>query len=625
MVQICVRAIGVNVDNFTSFIIRNALPWTYKGGDMAEVVRVEQSSKTRRNRVLIGAALASVMIGGALVAYEHHDAKAGAEVTQSGEIVQSADMLHADWSSVPGVEKQDTALAVTPTDLRIVEQDGGGGQSNPSVNVGNYLEVPDGFAVSMTMDDTPGATVQVYGDLPVIADEFRVERPSVQLTVKDAGHIAVRMWDGQSTHDLTNQQPVFDETFVLKEDEPATITMAHQDGSLRFAIDGEDAGEFTDHNIFDQNKVWLGLSATEKPWNLNDLSVTSTGSEGVKLMDAMKTEVSQDDDGFQKLADQKRPGFKIGTAAALYPATADEKYQNLLFGGNFGQITLENASKWQFTEPIEGTYTFQQMDTLVNLARQHNMTVNGHAAGAFGEALPKWVQDLPTATDEDKAHVKQVLIDHIKAEVGHFKGRVATWDIVNEPLADYDEFEAGHVYRDNIWYKAMGEDYIAVALRAAHEADPDAKLTINDFGLEDNSERLDVMLGIVQRLKAEGIPVDSIGLESHVYDFDQDKIDPNTLRTVIKRLGQTGVTAHISELDVDDSRGQQRQARQYADILKACLAEPNCTSYSVWGFYDKYDRWQDNDHSLQTGADLLWDERGRATPAVDKLRQILDR
>lgn len=593
---------------------------------MAEFVRIEQTPKARRNRVLLGAALASVMICGALiVAHEYQDAKAGAEVTQNGEIVQSADMLHADWSSVPGVERQDNALQVAPVDLQIVEQDGSGGQQNPPVNVGNYLEVPDGFVVATTMDDTPGATTQVYGDLPMIADEFRVERPSVQLMVKDAGHIAVRMWDGRSTQNLTDQQPVFNETFAVKEGESATIVMTHKGDSLRFVIDGQDVGEFADHNIFDGNKVWLGLSASEKSWNLTDLKVASTGSQGVRLIDAMKTEISQDDNGFQKLADQKRSGFKIGTATALYPAMGDVKYQGLLFNGNFGQITLENASKWQFTEPSEGKYTFQQMDMLVNLARQRNMTINGHAGGAFGEALPKWVQDLPTKTDEDKARVKQVLVDHIKAEVGHFKGRVTSWDIVNEPLADYDAFEAGKVYRDNIWYKAMGEDYIAIALRAAHEADPDATLTINDFGLEDNSERLDAMLGIVQRLKAEGVPVDSVGLESHVYNFDEDKIDPSTLRTVIKRLGRAGVTAHISELDVDDSRGQQRQARQYADVLKACLAESNCTSYSVWGFYDKYDRWQGDDHSLQTGADLLWDEHGRPTPAVDKLRQVLDK
>lgn len=593
---------------------------------MAEIGRFEQPPKVRRNRVLIGAALASIIIGGGLIAtYEYHDSRAGAEVTHSGEIVQSANMLQADWSSVPGVETQDTALVVAPTDFRIVEQDGSGGQPNPPINVGNYLEVPDGFTVSATMENSKGAAMQLYGDLPVIADEFRIEQPSVQFTVKDADHLTVCMWDGQNTRDLVNQQPVFDETFALREDEPVAITMTHQGDALLLVIDGKDVGSFADHGIFGRNTLWLGLSAAEKPWKLNSLSVSSTGSEGVKLIDAMKTEVSQDSEGLQRLADAKRSGFKIGTAAALYPAASDTKYQDLLFNGNFGQITLENASKWQFTEPQQGTYTFQQMDTLVNLARQHHMTVNGHAAGAFGEALPKWVQTLPTNTDEDRARVKQILIDHIKTEVGHFKGRVTSWDIVNEPLADYDAFEAGQVYRNNIWYKAMGQDYIAIALRAAHEADPDATLTINDFGLEDNSERLDAMLAIVQRLKAEGVPVDSVGLESHVYNFDEDKIDPSTLRTVIKRLGRAGVTAHISELDVDDSRGQQRQARQYADVLKTCLAEPNCTSYSVWGFYDKYDRWQDDNHSLQTGADLLWDEHGQATPAVDKLRQVLDK
>ncbi len=585
---------------------------------------------TPHRRIFIRAALVGVVAGGVLVAAacERNVNSAHPAVTQSQEVVQTANMLDTDWGSVPGAQKNEDGLEVAPIHAQIVEQDGGGGQENPPVDVDSFLEVPQGFAVSMTMDTIPGATTQSYGELPIIQDEFRVERPSVQVAIKDAGNLAVRVWDGHATDNVADQKPVVDQTFPIENSSAQTaITMTHKDDSLLFTVNGHDAGSVPDHNIFDKGTLWFGVEADSTPWTLSRLAVDSTGSDSVRLVDATKTTVDQNEQGLQHLATAKRPGFKIGTAAALYPAMGDPLYQSILLGGNFGQMTLENASKWQFTEPQQGNFTFQQMDTLVTMARTHGMTVNGHAAGAFGEALPKWVQDLPTETDADKAQVKQILIDHIKAEVGHFKGRVSTWDIVNEPLADYDDFDAdaSATLRDNIWYKAMGEDYIRVALEAAHEADPDAQLSINDYGLEGGGERLDAMIALIQKLKVEGVPIDSVGLESHVYDFNEDKINPKTLQSVIRQLGQAGVTAHISELDVDDSRGQSRQAQQYADVLKTCLAEQNCTSYTVWGFDDAYDMWQDDSHGLQYGSDLLWNRQGKPTPAVDKLRDVLSR
>ena len=57
------------------------------------------------------------------------------------------------------------------------------------------------------------------------------------------------------------------------------------------------------------------------------------------------------------------------------------------------------------------------------------------------------------------------------------QGRVAAWDAIDEPIAD-----TGGKLRRSRWMNALGPGYIAHALRWAHEADPDAKLYVNDGG-----------------------------------------------------------------------------------------------------------------------------------------------
>ena len=215
------------------------------------------------------------------------------------------------------------------------------------------------------------------------------------------------------------------------------------------------------------------------------------------------------------------------------------------------------------------------------------------------------------------------MVDHITQTVGHFKGRVASWDVINEPLADFGVAGSSGL-RNHTWLKASGENYIASAFMAAREADPRAKLYINEYGLESNGERWDTFLALVKKLKVQGVPIDGVGFQGHVYDSG-DIINPVTLRSHIRELAELGLTSRISEMDVYSDDGTEVQAKQYADVFNVCFTEPSCVSWSTWGVTDRYNFWQDESGRLQHGRDFLWDEKYRPTAAVSAIQSMIHR
>ncbi|WP_411089435.1 endo-1,4-beta-xylanase [Streptomyces sp. 061-3] len=140
-------------------------------------------------------------------------------------------------------------------------------------------------------------------------------------------------------------------------------------------------------------------------------------------------------------------------------------------GSEFGQITPGNSMKWDTTEPQQGQFSFTKGDVITGFARDHGQTVRGHTL-VWHSQLPGWVAALPSA------QVEAAMTNHIAEVAGHYRGEVAAWDVVNEPFNDDGTFRASP------FHNALGSDYIATALRAAHAADPDAKLYINDYNTE---------------------------------------------------------------------------------------------------------------------------------------------
>ncbi len=532
-----------------------------------------------------------------------------AAITIHSSTFADGDLLHGQWSYMPGITKINGQFVVKPEGFAIVQQDGSGGQANPPINeYGVHLVNATDFAINAHMTDIHGsATLQLYGQLPIIADEFRVERKSVQVTVAD-GQLSVKLWNGRA------QTAAVTQTAALTGDmSDVTLLIAHQNKSITFATAGATV-TISDNNIFRDGNVWFGLDAAGGPWTLAGLNATSLTAKALRTTDTSTLIASSSDaatQGLQQVAQLKRPDFIVGAAMALGPAVADPAYAQTAFGGNFGAITPENAMKWQFIEPQNGIYDFKEADALVNLAQRHNMKVQAHTL-VFGEANPAWVQQLLPS------QLEATMIDHIKTVAGHYKGKIFSWDVVNEPFSD-DNWDQ---LRTNIWEKAMGESYISKAFIAAHDADPNALLFMNEYGLEEDGSRWDNFLALVTKLKQQGVPIDGVGFQSHVYSAS-DKIDPAVLQKHMQQLAAIGVKSRVSEMDVYDDDGTGVQTQQYTAIFNACLSEPSCISWTSWGVSDRYDYFIDDDGSIQQGHDFLWDENMKPTPALAALLQQL--
>jgi endo-1,4-beta-xylanase len=533
-------------------------------------------------------------------------------------------LLESGWNYLPGVSPQPDGLRISYLGREIVQQDGSGGQKNPPVNIyGTHLQTSGNFTLHATLKDIEGSAVlRLYDSPPIIQDEFRAETGSLELALRD--NIAtVSVWNNYVNENLSQQEPVKKTSYAIPPSDTATLAISRQNGRVMIDLNGKRLAVLPESNLL-KDRVWFGLS-TENPndsWALTQFEVDA--SADILVVNTQDVKVhTKSNDALQVTASKARPGFSVGAAAALGPMVEDSSYGDIIFGGHFGQITTENALKWQFIHPQPDVYDFREADALVDLAKKNNLSVHGHTL-VFGEANPAWVRKLPNSTTADKNYIRKVMTDHIAHTVGHFRGKIVSWDVVNEPLANFGTVPGVDGLRKNIWHEALGETYIGDAFVAARNADPQVKLYINEFGLEADGARWETFLALMKKLKSQGVPIDGVGFQAHVYDSD-DVIDTATLRRHIRELAALGLESRISEMDVYSSDGAAAQAKQYADVFNVCVTEPSCVSWSTWGVTDRYNLWQDKNGRLQDGRDFLWDEKSRPTPAVSAIRDTLMR
>jgi endo-1,4-beta-xylanase len=311
----------------------------------------------------------------------------------------------------------------------------------------------------------------------------------------------------------------------------------------------------------------------------------------------------------RSLADAR--GVKIGSALAANHLSADATYASIA-AAQFNSVTPENEMKWGVVEPnTQGQFNWSGADQIVSFAQSHSQRIRGHNL-VWHAQLPGWL----TGGNFSAAQVTTIMQQHIATEVGRYKGRVAVWDVVNEP------FNEDGSLRSDIFTQAMGSGYIATALRAARAADPNARLFLNDFNIEGVNTKSTAMLNLVRSLKSQGVPIDGVGLESH---FVLGQV-PSSLQQNIARFTALGVSVEITELDVRmtlpaTSAKLTQQASDYRTVVSACLAVSGCSAITVWEFTDKYS-WVPGTFSGQGAADL-YDQNLQTKPAYTAVQQVL--
>ena len=98
----------------------------------------------------------------------------------------------------------------------------------------------------------------------------------------------------------------------------------------------------------------------------------------------------------------------------------------------FNIVVAENEMKFDATEPSEGRFNYGNGDKMVKYAKANGMRVRGHAL-AWHSQVPGWVDQK---YGKNKKELLRVLKNHIDNVVGHWKGQVDEWDVVNEAISN---------------------------------------------------------------------------------------------------------------------------------------------------------------------------------------------
>ena len=290
--------------------------------------------------------------------------------------------------------------------------------------------------------------------------------------------------------------------------------------------------------------------------------------------------------------------------AALDPGDFDERPYHELAVKQLTSVTPENAMKWGVVEPQRGHFDWKGADALVAFAKANGQKIRGHTL-VWHLQLPPWLINGGFQPDE----VKDLMVAHIMEEASRYKGVIYAWDVVNEPFAD------DGAWRRSIWYDAMGPAYVAVALKAAHAADPRAKLYVNDYDVETDGPKMRALYNLVASLKRSGVPIDGVGLQSH---FISGAV-PKDIQFVMEKFAGLGVDVAVTELDLRvrlpaGGKAILEQAADYASVVRACRATPRCVGVTTWGVTDGHS-WIPSFFS-GFGAALPFDEAYRPKPAV---------
>ena len=318
-----------------------------------------------------------------------------------------------------------------------------------------------------------------------------------------------------------------------------------------------------------------------------------------------------------------RVGLLVGTA--VRPEQLSEQAYAETLAHEYNMVEAEDAMKWWVVRPDAATFNFGPADRMVDFARVHGMKVRGHTL-VWDHSNPKWLAERKWTPPE----LSIVLRDHITREVGHFRGRVFAWDVVNEAFDEH-----GHL-RPSIWYDQPGigfaaesARYIEQAFQWAHAADPDALLFYNEAEVETYDAKADAVAAMVQDFRGRGVPIDGVGLQLHQWGPNPDV---ERIRRTIARFTALSVHVHITELDVPlrvdpeggviDPQDLVRQAEAYRKIVLACVEQPGCTVIQTWGFTDKYS-WVRSHSKGTQGAALPFDRNYSPEPAYDALKKAV--
>lgn len=336
--------------------------------------------------------------------------------------------------------------------------------------------------------------------------------------------------------------------------------------------------------------------------------------------------------------------FLVGAAVDRNLPAGEDPQAETLVKAQFNQVVAENCMKGELIHPEVNRYDWTDADRLVDWSQRNGMTLIGHCL-VWHSQPPKWMFTDETGKNVSRETLIGRMYSHIMTVVTRYRGKIKGWDVVNEA------FEDDGSYRKTPYYNIIGPEYLALAFQFAHEADPDAELYYNDYSMSKPGKR-EAVCQLVRQLKAKGIRIDAVGMQSHNgYNYP----DYSDYEKSLEAFAAEGVKVMLTELDMNmlpnpkdfngaeisqnfklmeqynpyvkglDKKAQKLFNQRYLDLFRIVERHKDVISrVTFWGVNDGHTWLNDWPVKGRTNYPMLFDRDYQAKPVVKNILKLFE-
>jgi len=273
-------------------------------------------------------------------------------------------------------------------------------------------------------------------------------------------------------------------------------------------------------------------------------------------------------------ARMKRHAFGFGTAVSTFALWNDDLGQRERYREEvkklFNYAVMENALKWPPWDGVWGMGRAKAIES-VDWLRDQGLTVRGHVlVWPSWRHVPKKVAALKNNPDK----LRKKILEHIAGEVRALRGKLAQFDVINEPFDNHDLMDL------------LGDQVMVDWFREARKADPDLRLYLNDYSIlaggGGTSAHRDHFEKTLKFLVENGAPLDGIGMQGH---FGWGVTPPADLLKILDRYAVFGKPVMVTEYD-HNVTDEVFQGHYIRDFMTALFSHPAVDGMLMWGFWD---------------------------------------
>ena len=260
--------------------------------------------------------------------------------------------------------------------------------------------------------------------------------------------------------------------------------------------------------------------------------------------------------------------FLVGAALNVRQSSGADTSSLKIVKRHFNSIVAENCMKSEEIQPREGEFFFDEADKFVNFGIENNMSIIGHCL-IWHSQCPDWFFTDDKGNNVSPEILRQRMKTHISTVVGRYKGKIKGWDVVNEAIVEDGS------YRKSKFYEILGEEFIPLAFQYAHEADPNAELYYNDYGMNVKGRREGVVK-LIRSLKEKGLRIDAVGMQGHmgmdypaIKEFEESMLAfaAEGVKVMITEWDMSALPTARQSANISDTVAFRKSLNPYPDAL----------------------------------------------------------